>query len=255
MNILAYYAHPDDETMLMGGTLALLIELGARVTHLCATRGEGGERGDPPICRQAELGRVRTSELECAVRALGGGELRFLGYIDPLVGEGEALYPFTQDFERLVTEVRQTIHQVKPDAVITHGSNGEYGHPAHLLCHRSALAAVAGMPTAAPLLYTCQAAFPDHPKPRLQNDDDPAHLILDVTSMLPQKSAAALCHRSQHALFVRRASEAAGRALTVPEVMLGTESLRRRLPEITSPPDDALARLLLASGHARVNLP
>ena len=217
MNILAYYAHPDDETMLMGGTLALLIELGARVTHLCATRGEGGERGEPPICRRAELGRVRTTELECAVRALGGGDLIFLDYIDPLVGEGEALFAFSDDLDRLTSEVRQTIYQVKPAAVLTHGSNGEYGHPAHLLCHRSALAAVAGMGVDAPLLYTIQAAFPGHPKPRVRNDDDRAHLVLDVSRVLERKTAAALCHRSQHALFVRRASQEAGRALSVPE--------------------------------------
>ncbi len=49
MNILAFFAHPDDETMLCGGTLALLARAGARVHLLIATRGEGGENGEPPV--------------------------------------------------------------------------------------------------------------------------------------------------------------------------------------------------------------
>lgn len=50
MNLLAFFAHPDDETMLIGGTLALLSQAGFDVHYLCATRGEGGELGEPLIC-------------------------------------------------------------------------------------------------------------------------------------------------------------------------------------------------------------
>jgi len=69
---------------------------------LCATRGEGGESGTPPVCSHAELGTVRSQELACAVEALGGGRLDFLPYIDPLVGEGDTLYAFTDRVEELV---------------------------------------------------------------------------------------------------------------------------------------------------------
>ncbi len=48
MNVLAFFAHPDDETMLAGGTLALLAELGATVYYVCTTRDEGGETGELP---------------------------------------------------------------------------------------------------------------------------------------------------------------------------------------------------------------
>jgi hypothetical protein len=62
-------------------------------------------------------------------------------------------------------------------------------------------------------------AFPEHPWPRITNPGDPAHLILDITPALAEKTQAALCHHTQHALFVRRHSQEAGRQLSVPEVI------------------------------------
>jgi len=64
MNALAVFAHPDDETMLCGGTLALLAKEGWKVHYLCATRGEGGEVGDPPVCSIEDLvGQVSVPEV------------------------------------------------------------------------------------------------------------------------------------------------------------------------------------------------
>ena len=243
MNVLAFFAHPDDETMLAGGILALLSRGGAQVHYLCATRGEGGEVGEPPVCEPEELGEVREKEMVCAVQALGGHSLTFLGYTDPRVGPDEELYTYTENLTMLSGQVAASVRQFQIDAVITHGSNGEYGHPAHVITHQAAAIAVLSFGEAAPLLYTADASFPDHPKPRLTNKDDPAHLVVDITPVLPQKEQAALCHRSQHALFVRRASKEAGRQLTVPEVILSLESLHRRHPPIKNEekPDDQLA--------------
>lgn len=105
MNVLAFFAHPDDETMLAGGTMALLAKCGARVHYLCATRGEGGETGEPPICTRSELGRVRQQEIECAVRALGGASLAFLDYIDPTVSADGTLHAYTDDLDTLALQV------------------------------------------------------------------------------------------------------------------------------------------------------
>ncbi len=80
--------------------------------------------------------------------------------------------------------------------------------------------------------------------PRITNPDDPAHLVLDITPALAVKTQAALCHRSQHALFVRRRSQAAGRQLSVPEVILRLESLHRVLPPANGQVEDDLAKLL-----------
>ncbi|HUF38596.1 MAG TPA: PIG-L deacetylase family protein [Anaerolineales bacterium] len=228
MNILPFFAHPDDETILTGGTLALLAKHGAQVHYLCATRGEGGEVGDPPVCAAEELGAVREAELVCAVGKLGGRSLTFLGYEDPRVGPDEALYAFTDDLTGLAGQVAATVRQFDIDAILTHGSNGEYGHPAHVLCHQAALVAAMSFPEGEqPAVYTFSAFFDDHPYPRLLNKDDPADLVIDVSGVRTQKLAAALCHKTQHALFVRRRSEEVGRRLTVEDVIIETESLGR----------------------------
>ncbi len=101
--------------------------------------------------------------------------------------------------------------------MITHGSNGEYGHPAHRLTHLAARLAVESFgDRSASLFYTVSASFEGHPKPHLSNPDDPAHLVLDIQPALDRKVQAALCHRTQHALFVRRASQEAGRQMACP---------------------------------------
>jgi LmbE family N-acetylglucosaminyl deacetylase len=246
MKILAFFAHPDDETMLAGGTLALLAQSGAEVHYLCATRGEGGEAGEPPVCEIEELGRVRAKEMACAVQSLGGRSLAFLDYIDPRVGPGEELYAYTDDLAQLAEEVGEAIRRLEIDALLTHGVNGEYGHPAHKLTHQAALKAVQTSGVQQPLFYTVSAFFPEHPRPRLANQDNPAHLILDVSPCLTQKTEAALCHRSQHALFVRRSSQEAGRRLSVPEVIQRLESLHRLSPAVNGRLDDELAMRLSA---------
>jgi LmbE family N-acetylglucosaminyl deacetylase len=244
LNILAFFSHPDDETMFCGGTLALLARQGVAVFYLCATRGEGGEAGEPPLCTLEELGKVRQAELACATKTLGGRGLAFLDYIDPRIGPDESLYPYHDDADQVAEELASIIRRVNPQVLVTHGANGEYGHPAHVLSYQAARQAVLSLDGDAPALYCVSAAFPDHPRPRHVNRDQPAHLVLDVTPAMEQKIQAALCHRSQHALFVRRPSQQAGRQLTVPEVLLSVESLHRALPPVEGELDDPLARLL-----------
>ena len=244
MNILAFFAHPDDETMLCGGVLARLAKEGCPVHYLSATRGEGGETGEPPLCEPSQLGEVRERELVCAVQALGGRSLTFLGYVDPTVGPGEELFAYTDNLTLLAGQVAASIRQFSADAVITHGSDGEYGHPAHRLTHLAARLAVESLGEAAPLLYTVAADYPDFPRKRLANKSDPAHLVIDIAPVLAQKQAAALCHRTQHALFLRRRSQELGRQLSVPEVVMPVESLHRAIPPVDGKLDDPLARLL-----------
>jgi len=230
--------------MLSGGALVLLARAGARVHYLCATRGEGGEVGEPPVCARQELGMFREQEMRCAVQTLGGAGIDFLDYVDPLVGENEELHPYTNDFDELVTNLIKYIQHLQPDVVITHGSNGEYGHPAHKLTHQATREAVQQLGDKAPILYTFSANFPEHPRPRLVNKDDPAHIVLDVSPVLKRKADAALCHKSQNALFVRRSSIQAGRKLTVPEVVMNLEGLHRAYPLVDGKPDDTVAELL-----------
>lgn len=246
MNILAFFAHPDDETMLCGGTLALLAQGGAQVHFLSATRGEGGEVGEPPLATHEQLGQVREEEMHCAVQALGGNSLTFFDYADPRVGPDNELYAYTQDVNGLVGQVADTLRRLSIDAMISHGSNGEYGHPAHLLTYQAACLAVELLSKdgAAPLLYNASAAFAEHPRPFLTNQDDPAHLVVDIHPAVTRKTQAAMCHRTQHALFIRRASEEAGRPLSVPEVIIKLEGLHRAYPPLVDGLNDPLAEIL-----------
>jgi N-acetylglucosamine malate deacetylase 2 len=244
MNVLAFFAHPDDETMLAGGILALLARQGAQVHYLSATRGEGGEVGEPPLCSVEELGQIREDEMACAVAALGGSSLDFLGYTDPRVGPNDELYAYSDDLAWVARQVATKIRQVNAQAVFTHGINGEYGHPAHVLTHRAARQAVESFGGQELLLYGVSAAFPEHPRPRLTNQDNPAHLVIEIGMAREAKTLAALCHRSQNALFVRRSSQEAGRPLSVPEVIIPLEGLHRIHPPVTAGLDDEIAHLL-----------
>ncbi len=248
-SILAAFAHPDDETILAGGLIGMFSARGGKVHILLATRGEGGELGEPPITERSRLGFVRELELRCAAEALGAHSVTFLNYIDPEVGKDEALYPFEADLESLSQEIAAAMRATRAQALLTHGSNGEYGHPAHILMHQaSKFALQSAWGTGIPL-YTIAADFPDHPRPRLANQGDPAHFIVDVSPWLATKLKAAECHRTQHALFVRRSSQEAGRALALSEVLMPVESLHRAWPPAGEYGDDPVARFLREHCH------
>lgn len=235
--LLCIVAHPDDETMLCGGTLAVLAERGVEIHVLCATRGEGGEMGEPPRATRAELGRVRAAEMRCACQALGVHRVDFLGYVDPTVGPENSLYPFAEGEDELRDRLLANVRRLRPHILLTHGRDGEYGHPAHQMLHRATWAAfqqlLAANPvevpeahTTTPYFYTFCAAVPgldDH----IFNASEPADLVFELegTPWLDRKEAAALCHVTQHALFKRRK-----KAHTVREILRRVESLHRYWP-------------------------
>jgi LmbE family N-acetylglucosaminyl deacetylase len=229
-SLLCLVAHPDDETMLCGGTLARLSARGVDVHVTALTRGEGGEMGEPPLTDRENLGQVRESEMVCAVGKLGGKSLTFLGYVDPTVGPNNELNAPPHDPTMLSGQIIASLKQTGAQVLLTHGTNGEYGHPAHKLMHDAALIAVTALADAAPLMYSFAAHYVNHPYPRLANADDPADVLVDVSDFMDQKLAAALCHVTQNALFVRRRSEEAARPMTVREVMLTEESFHRQWP-------------------------
>lgn len=241
MKLLGIFAHPDDETILIGGTLAMLTSRGAELHIVSATRGEGGELGEPPLAERSALGQVREEELRCAVRALGGNSTTFLGYIDPTIEVGQQGLAFQADPGLLREQLQSLIHEIEPDVLLTHGSNGEYGHPAHLLVHEAVQAVAQDVDLS---MYGISAAFDQHPRPRLANEDDCAHVVLDIQAWLGSKIAAAGCHRTQNALFVRRSSKEAGRQLGVSEVLMRFESLHRFLPQADGNHSDRLSRFL-----------
>src|SRR6185295_11388550 len=72
---LAVFAHPDDESIACGGTLARLADAGAHVVLMCASRGEKGSVSDHALIADADLATVRSRELDQAARVLGIGEV------------------------------------------------------------------------------------------------------------------------------------------------------------------------------------
>lgn len=241
-SILVVGAHPDDETMLTGGTLALLSSQGVQVHILCATGGEGGELGDPPVCERDQLGAVREQELRCAAHKLGAADVSLLGYVDPLIGPDDKLYPFKADFDQLAAQLRSAMHEAGAQIILTHGRDGEYGHPAHQLLHRAVRAAIEQSSQPA-LMYTFAALVPginDH----IWNKSDIAHLALDIRPWLDAKEAAAECHLTQHALFKRRR-----KAQNIREILRTVESFHRHLPVVEEGyPQDDFSELLRAAG-------
>ncbi|MFO7944001.1 MAG: PIG-L deacetylase family protein [Anaerolineales bacterium] len=225
LNTLAFFAHPDDETMFSGGTFAYLASQGVEVHYLSATRGEGGERGNPPLCTQEILGEMRERELRCAVKALAGKSVSFLGYRDPVIGPEGDLYPFAEDEEEVVHRIGAVLRRQRPDAVITHGADGEYGHPAHIMAHRVMMAAVKSFQGQKPAVYTVAPFYEGAPRPHLANESDKADWVLDITPVREQKIQAAACHRTQHGLFLRHATECLGRKAEISDIILDEEAL------------------------------
>ncbi|MEI6453308.1 MAG: PIG-L family deacetylase [Actinomycetes bacterium] len=149
--ILAVHAHPDDETIFTGGSLAVYAARGVRTVVVTLT--DGGLGYDPEGIPGAEPGHDelntvlnRALELSSALRELGVSDHYALGYGDsgmagwpqndePMTLCGE---PFEEEVERLV----EIIDQVKPDVVITYDANGFYGHPDHIRCHEVTVAAL-----------------------------------------------------------------------------------------------------------------
>jgi LmbE family N-acetylglucosaminyl deacetylase len=125
LRLLAVFAHPDDESMGMGGTLAKYAAAGVETHLVCATRGERGwfgpEELNPGL---GALGKLREQELENAVRELGVKGLYFLDYIDGEVDQAE----YGEAIGRIATHIRR----VMPQVVVTFPPDGNYGHPDHI---------------------------------------------------------------------------------------------------------------------------
>lgn len=205
--LLTVFAHPDDETFPVGGTLARYVTEGVRVVDVCATRGEKGQTGDPPLVDEAGLGAWREQELRCAARAIGIQELMFLGYID---GELPQC-----DRERLLGEIVRAVRQYRPQVMLSFGSDGTSGHPDHKTI--SALATDAFLAAPDPAQFTEQlrdGLAPWAPSklyytavqrslaeargfPLAGVHDGLISSVIDISRYVDKKKQAFECHRTQ----------------------------------------------------------
>ena len=128
-------AHPDDESLGMGGTLAKYAAEGVETYLVTATKGERGRTGSAEPLTPEAVGRLRQAELFAAARELGVREVSLLGYLD---GELDQADP-AEAIGRIVAQIRR----VKPQVVLTFGPDGAYGHPDHIaICQFTSAAVV-----------------------------------------------------------------------------------------------------------------
>jgi LmbE family N-acetylglucosaminyl deacetylase len=147
------------------------------------------------------LGALRETELRASAAVLGIRGIELLGYVDP-VPQGGARAPDV-DPDHLAGQITEALRRHGAEAVLTHGSNGDYGHPAHRLLHAAVRRAVDLLGDEAPVLYTWNAAAPDVLLWGGMNADDPADVVLDVTPWAEAKSRAFEAHRSQRAIWLK----------------------------------------------------
>ena len=163
--ILFVHAHPDDETINNGATMARYAAEGAHVTLVTCTSGEEGEVLVPELAHLAadaedDLGTHRQTELAHAMVALGVTDHRFLGgagrYRDSgMMGTTANERPecfWRADLTEAATLLAAIIREVRPQVVVTYDEFGGYGHPDHIQAHRVATYGVtlAGVPSYRP---------------------------------------------------------------------------------------------------------
>ncbi len=243
--ILVCLAHPDDEILGPGGTIARYAQNGTTVELVCATRGEAGEIADPALATPETLAEVREAELRCAAETLGIDQVTFLGYRDSgMAGTEDNQRPdafINADADEVVAQLVAVMRRVRPQVVITFEPYGGYGHPDHIAIHHHTHAAFEkagdveyrldlGRPFQPQRLFypLVRFAFFQAMKEKmeahgLETDfftnleerrgkgwpDDKFNIVMDVSATVEQKMAAFACHRTQ----------------------FGSDNLFRRLPE------------------------
>ena len=147
--LMTIHAHPDDETIGTGGTMAKAVRAGHRVIVITCTRGEMGEivvkEMDTPD-NHRRLGEIRAGELEAAMGVLGVTEWDNLGYRDSdMMGRDGNHDPrsfWQADLDEAARRLTWMIRTHKPDVVTTYNAYGGYGHPDHIRVHDVAIRAV-----------------------------------------------------------------------------------------------------------------
>lgn len=157
LKLLCIFAHPDDESMGMGATLAKYSAEGVETSLVCATRGERGwfgpEEGNPGL---GALGQLREGELRRAAETLGMRAVHFLDYVD---GDLDKANP-AEAIAKIVTHIRA----IQPQVIVTFPPDGNYGHPDHIAISQFASAAIV---CAADASYKDARDLPPHRVPKL----------------------------------------------------------------------------------------
>ncbi|HET8785710.1 MAG TPA: PIG-L family deacetylase [Candidatus Limnocylindrales bacterium] len=164
--LMTVHAHPDDETIGTGGTMAKAVAEGRRVILVTCTRGEMGEIVVPDMDtpdNHRRLGEIRAGELERAMGRLGVTEWENLGYHDSdMMGRVGNLDPRTfwqADLDEAARRLVWLIRRYQPDVVTTYNDFGGYGHPDHIRTHD---VTVRAFPRAGDVAWYPEQIAPEH---------------------------------------------------------------------------------------------
>lgn len=237
LTLMAVHAHPDDECLGTGGSLAHYSEAGIHTVLVTATRGEEGEIVAPDMNAdevRPKLGDVRLEELRCSCETLGIGASHVLGYrdsgmVDTPANNHPECFAQANHHEatgRLVRLMRET----RPHVVTCYNEDGGYGHPDHIQVNRVTVAAfhAAGDPDQYPEIgpapwqpqklyyiafprsyiltrYEVMRAMgdetpldrPDFDPNRVGTPDEDITTRIDIRPYIERKAAALRCHRTQ----------------------------------------------------------
>jgi N-acetyl-1-D-myo-inositol-2-amino-2-deoxy-alpha-D-glucopyranoside deacetylase len=227
--LLVIGAHPDDEVLLAGGTLAACAAAGLQAGVVSLTRGELGPIADAALATRETLGEVRLQELRASCEELGASLLKCWRRPD-----GSLRWT---DRSGIVRQLVALFETNRPNAVITFGEDGLYYHPDHIATYEFVRTAVDRMPKP-PALYRAvwpksamhalalelrENGLPDYLWDLVPEDfgteDTEGSFALDVRGFVPQKLAALRAHRTQ----VPRDHAFAALDQQLAEKFLGTE--------------------------------
>jgi LmbE family N-acetylglucosaminyl deacetylase len=216
--VVAIFAHPDDEAFTIGGVLSAFADRGASVTLITATRGEQGEIAHPSLATPDILGEVREQELLEAAAILGISSVRFLDFRDSgMYGTESNQDPaafIQQSTEAVARKLATILEEIRPDLVITFSEEGAYLHPDHIHIHDSVVATSQSAPDLVPHLYF--SSFPREFFFELANQDHGAFAgmseerrnrmgqplsaftaVIDVEPFVDRKISAFAAHKTQ----------------------------------------------------------
>ena len=159
LRLMGVFAHPDDESLGAGGTLAKYASEGVEVAIVTATRGDAGRFhgrrfDDPQHPGAAELARIREGELREAASALGVRDVSCLDYPDQGLDRA--------DPGRAVADIAWHVRRQRPDVVITFGPDGAYGHPDHVAISQFTTAAMVAAADAGLAPHHTEGVLPPH---------------------------------------------------------------------------------------------
>jgi LmbE family N-acetylglucosaminyl deacetylase len=193
-SILLVFAHPDDESSGVSGTVKKYTQQGVPVDLITATRGEKGSRLDVP--ENVDTGTAREAELRVAAAIMGIRDIYFLDYMDGELDKANE--------EEVINKITDIMRLVQPEIVITFGPDGISGHSDHVAIGKAATRAferLSAEGSGSRKLYYVTIAASAIPDPEeygiATRPDDEVTISTDISEYFDSKIQALSAHRSQ----------------------------------------------------------